>query len=141
MSTITVRLYQDGYEGDTREWDLRVGDEITRDEEVYRITCVHGTIFTGDVHGNFVYADAVKASTITVRCGCQHVTDHVWCGWIGPVREAVVVEWMLLHLRASHEAAGNSGVWPHNGSLRLPMHAPCAAQLLESDPQWTTVLT
>jgi hypothetical protein len=43
------------------------------------------------------------------------------------------VDWMPEHLRASHDAAGNSGTWPLNGVLRLHVCADCAACLIEDD--------
>lgn len=45
------------------------------------------------------------------------------------------VEWMPHHLRASHAAAGNSGRWPMNGSLRLRVCAGCAEMLADDDTE------
>ena len=45
----------------------------------------------------------------------------------------VVVEWMPEYLRASHDAAGNSGSYPHNGAERLHVCAACADLLLEDE--------
>lgn len=60
------------------------------------------------------------------------------CGTATGVRcegaaDGTVVEWMPEDLRASHQAAGNAGSWPHNGSLRLEVNSSCAADLLAGD--------
>lgn len=47
----------------------------------------------------------------------------------------VVVEYMPMSLRAAHEAARNSGVYPHNGAHRVAVFA-CDA---EAD-EWTEIL-
>ena len=46
--------------------------------------------------------------------------------------DAVVVEWMPEYLRASHEAAGNSGRYPANGALRLRVTPACAEMLTDN---------
>ena len=51
------------------------------------------------------------------------------CDWWGPVVETVVVEFMPEHLRASHEAAGNAGIYPHNGAVRIRCERSCADRL------------
>lgn len=57
-------------------------------------------------------------------------------------RDAVVtVEWMPRSLRANHEAAGNSGVWPHNGAERLRCDEACADAIVESDPEWSSIVS
>lgn len=47
------------------------------------------------------------------------------CEWTGPQEDLSVIEWMPEHLRESHEAAGNSGVYPLNGAVRLRVCADC----------------
>lgn len=42
--------------------------------------------------------------------------------------EYVLVERMPEHLRASHRAAGNWGVYPHNGAERVLVHRDCAPE-------------
>lgn len=72
----------------------------------------------------------------TYQCGCG--------AWMGdqceadpiPAEEMIVVEWMPEWLRASHKAARNSGVYPHNGAARVAVHPECAANILEHDPDW-----
>ena len=54
--------------------------------------------------------------------------------------DAVLVERMPEHLRASHEAARNAGVWPHNGSERVIMRAQDAADAVGLDPVWTEIV-
>jgi hypothetical protein len=51
----------------------------------------------------------------------------------------VVVETMPEHLRASHEAAGNAGHYPHNGAVREVMPAVDADSLIASGDEWATV--
>jgi hypothetical protein len=48
--------------------------------------------------------------------------------------ETVLVEHMPESLRASHEAAGNRGVYPHNGALRLRVSQGCADDVADD---WT----
>ena len=59
------------------------------------------------------------------RCECGEITG-VRCEWVGPSDDMVVVEWMPIYLRASHEAAGGRGVYPHNGAQRLLLEKGCA---------------
>lgn len=70
--------------------------------------------------------------TATVRCECGQATGER-CAWEGPVSETVVIEWMPPHLRASHEAAGNSGSYPHNGAMRLRVERETCAPMLSED--------
>lgn len=67
-----------------------------------------------------------------VHCECGEASG-VACEWTGPSAETVVVEWMPLHLRASHDAAGGSGVYPYNGSVRLRVERTCAERMAEDD--------
>lgn len=66
-----------------------------------------------------------------VRCECGEATG-TRCEWTGPKADTVVVEWMPEYLRASHAAARNSGVYPHNGSVRLRV-APACAEMLDEN--------
>ena len=50
----------------------------------------------------------------------------------------VVVEVMPISLRASHEAAGNRGTYPHNGAKRFIMPRPVAT--LECDGDWERII-
>lgn len=52
----------------------------------------------------------------------------------------VVVEYMPAHLRASHDAAANSGSYPGNGSVRYAMHRLDAEALLESVEDWARIV-
>lgn len=76
------------------------------------------------------------STTKTRTCECGTATGQ-HCPWTGPAADTVTLEWMPLHLRASHEAAGNSGRYPDNGALRLRVAAECAEALLEADGEWT----
>ena len=70
-----------------------------------------------------------------VRCQCEEAFGEI-CSWTGPRSETVVLEWMPDHLRASHRAAGNRGVYPENGAVRLRVARECAELLLETDADW-----
>lgn len=48
----------------------------------------------------------------------------------------VTVEYMPVHLRASHEEAHNRGTYPANGARRIRVTRRCADAMLESDPDW-----
>lgn len=60
-----------------------------------------------------------------IECECGEATGDR-CAWSGPVEDTVLVEWMPEYLRASHEAAGNWGRYPHNGAVRLRLESSCA---------------
>jgi len=72
MSTTTIRLYEHPdtsarEEGTDREvvahgWDYRAGDTIQIDGRTHVLTCVYGSIQTGDPRGNYVLADAAVRS-------------------------------------------------------------------------------
>lgn len=76
----------------------------------------------------------------TYRCQCGKLLDSSSpCAWSGPLSEMVVVEWMPQHFRASHEAAGNRGIYPHNGAERSVLERSCA-ELLAADDEWIEIL-
>lgn len=77
--------------------------------------------------------------TKTYACQCGRIVGSP-CDWSGPASEMLVVEWMPWHHRGSHEAAGNAGVYPHNGAERLAVEASCAALLVESGDGWVSVV-
>jgi hypothetical protein len=52
----------------------------------------------------------------------------------------VTVEWMPEHLRASHEAAGNSGRYPANGARRIAVSRSCANAMIEHDGEWVRIV-
>lgn len=84
--------------------------------------------------------DAVEKVSENIRCGCGAWTGER-CAWAGPRSEMVVIEWMPLHLRASHASAGNRGTYPANGAVRVLAHRDCAAGLLESDEDWAKIVS
>ena len=73
------------------------------------------------------------------HCGCGEWTGEA-CNWSGPASEMVVVEYMPPWLRASHEAAGNSGVYPHNGAVRVAVERSCADCAIKYDPDWKAIV-
>ena len=75
----------------------------------------------------------------TVRCECGHWSGER-CAWTGPKEETVIVEWMPEHLRASHTAANNRGVYPHNGAERIRVERSCADRMVEHDGDWCRII-
>lgn len=76
---------------------------------------------------------------MSARCECGAVSGSA-CAYDGPSTAMVVVEWMPEYLRPSHEAAGNSGSWPHNGSERLEVSADCADWIVEGEGDWAELV-
>lgn len=74
-------------------------------------------------------------------CGCQ-------CGrFVGTECDAdlrecgsVTLEVMPRDMRASHEASGNAGSWPHNGALRLTVTPGHAQDVIEEENGWARVV-
>ena len=73
-----------------------------------------------------------------VDCACGEWSGER-CQWAGPQDETVLVEWMPEHLRASHEAAGNRGAYPGNGSTRIRVERSCAERMIECDGEWCEI--
>jgi hypothetical protein len=70
-----------------------------------------------------------------VHCECGQITGE-YCVWTGPYDETVVIEYMPIHLRSSHVAAGNSGTFPHNGSIRLRVTRRFADGIVDDKWVW-----
>ena len=83
----------------------------------------------------------MKLKEREVVCACGEWTGER-CQWRGPVGETVVVEYMPVHLRASHIAAGNAGIYPYNGAVRVRVHCDCAEMLLadENERDWSRIV-
>lgn len=73
-----------------------------------------------------------------VRCACGEWSGHR-CSWTGPRSETVIVEFMPEHLRASHQAAGNRGMYPANGARRIRVERTCAEMMVRDDGEWCEV--
>lgn len=73
------------------------------------------------------------------RCMCGQWSGER-CECIQGIDEMNVVEFMPKHLRESHEKAGNRGVYPQNGAVRIAVSEVCAENMMESDPEWTGVI-
>jgi hypothetical protein len=84
-------------------------------------------------------ATATEAAIETVQCECGEVIGER-CQWSGPKSETVRVEYMPEHLRAQHEEARNSGVYPHNGAHRIRVERACAEGLLETEEGWASIV-
>lgn len=77
---------------------------------------------------HITYVTGLDGDPDHVHCECGEF-DGGSCEWWGPPRETVVVEYMPPEHRASHEAAGNAGVYPHNGAVRIRCERSCADRL------------
>lgn len=75
-----------------------------------------------------------------MRCKCEcGETTGVAC----PAEAEILIEWMPPCWRSAHEAAGNRGIYPRNGALRLRVAGACAQRVKEeaADADWTEVLS
>jgi len=91
-----------------------------------------------------VYGDVMAAreadETATLLCDCEQVTGQP-CGCRGgSVADLVTVEYMPRQHRASHEAAGNRGTYPHNGASHVRCSRACADSILETEDGWATIV-
>ena len=76
-----------------------------------------------------------------INCECGKIDGQRLCPWRGTRDDMSVIEWMPNHLRDSHRAAGNRGLYPHNGSQRLILSPECAEAYLESEgEEWFTII-
>jgi len=80
-----------------------------------------------------------EAEAADEGCGCGEWSG-VRCEWSGPQDQMVTVEWMPKEHRASHVAAGNRGIWPHNGSSRVLVSRECAQSIVEHDGEWAEIV-
>lgn len=80
---------------------------------------------------------ALKIVPRPVRCECGDIYGEA-CEAEVEEGEAVAVEYMPAHLRASHLAAGNRGAYPANGAQRLTCCRACADRILESEADWAS---
>jgi len=74
-----------------------------------------------------------------VQCECGEAMGEK-CQWSGRASDTVLVEWMPVCLRASHEAAGNAGVYPHNGAIRIRCERGCADRVRSGDEEWSSIV-
>ena len=74
-----------------------------------------------------------------VSCECGEALGEP-CQWHGPASETVIVEYMPEFLRASHEAAGNCGMYPENGAIRFRAERSCAETIIESAGDWARIV-
>jgi hypothetical protein len=70
-----------------------------------------------------------------VKCACGELRGEL-CSAVESQEELVKLEFMPLHLRASHRAAGNRGVYPHNGARRILVSRACAEEIIDVDGEW-----
>lgn len=79
------------------------------------------------------------AKRVICSCGCGEWMGDA-CPWKGPKSETVVVEYMPECFRASHQAAGNSGSYPHNGAILVRVAKSCAKEIVEAEPEWASIV-
>lgn len=107
----------------------------------YRVTGRRGT---ADIDPRLVervlvgQADAIRDEVIGRRCGCGAWTGER-CGLVRPLADLVCVEVIPEYLRASHEAAGGRGSYPHNGADRALVAPACADDLLAEHGEWARI--
>jgi hypothetical protein len=85
---------------------------------------------------NMTTATLDATDDVQCQCECGEITGER-CHWSGPASETVMVEHMPPHFRASHSAARNAGVYPHNGAIRVIVSLSCADELLDG---WTDIV-
>jgi hypothetical protein len=78
---------------------------------------------------------------MTNKCECGEWSGE-YCGAEGA---STVVEYMPESVRATHEAAGYSGIdgcgqYPANGALRIIAARDCADEMLDQDRDWCRVV-
>lgn len=81
-----------------------------------------GEVSDAEVQGVMLREDDVRDYLQSLVDAAVEDGTHVW------------VETMPDHLRASHRAAGNWGVYPHNGAERRLVEADDAEEIVEADP-------
>jgi hypothetical protein len=74
------------------------------------------------------------------RCGCGEVLGEQCAAETSNLTGWVVVEHVPDWLRSTHEAAGGTGVYPCNGSVRFTAHPECARELVRHDGEWTRIV-
>ena len=84
-------------------------------------------------------SDQADAEGTDVPCECGEAIGGS-CAWTGPVDETVTVEVMPECHRASHTAAGNRGVYPHNGAIRVRCERGCAEAIVDSEAGWAEIV-
>ena len=77
----------------------------------------------------------VRGCRVEHHCDSGEATGER-CQWTGNASELTEVEYMPEQHRASHEAAGNRGVYPANGAIRIHVCPACCESLVDDD--WCT---
>lgn len=62
------------------------------------------------------------------------------CAGTAPAGNRVRVEFMPDEHRSSHDAAGNCGSYPDNGSQRVWVSPECAALMIQFDGEWCEIV-
>ena len=92
-----------------------------------------------DVEHLFTMAWEHACESWPTLCGCGSITGQP-CSLSG-AGATTLVEWMPSYNRASHEAAGNRGRYPGNGSFRIQMTPACAESIIEDSHGWAAIIT
>ena len=88
---------------------------------------------------NTAYGARAAELALVTRCQCGEWSGER-CQWSGPESETVLVEFMPEEHRASHVAAGNRGVRPHNGARQIRVERSCAARMVREDGDWCAIV-
>jgi|GEM_PF-1500036 len=77
---------------------------------------------------------------LSCECGTADGDRHDYD--LDASEDVVILEWMPPQYREAHSAAGNSGVYPHNGAIRLVTLRECAETIVadEGDERWARIV-
>lgn len=88
------------------------------------------------------FAGVVRDGRVVLGCECGAVSGDRHDYDLEESDDVVILEWMPPQHRAAHEAAGNSGAYPHNGAIRLVTLRGCAEAIVadEGDERWARIV-
>ena len=103
-----------------------------------KIEALYTAVARGYTINNYAAEDLAAATGIDVNAAIDIVQDDVSLVYLvaRELNGERVVEYMPTYLRASHEAAGNSGSYPANGAIRVLVGAN---EQIDED-EWTSVV-
>lgn len=80
----------------------------------------------------------MRSAAAEVHCECGKWSGE-YCSWSGPRSQTVLVEYMPQHLRTLHDDAGDLGIYPHNGAIRVRVERSCCDRMVKHDGEWVSV--
>lgn len=89
----------------------------------------------------FFGVEAEPADYVHCECGAGDPSAYC-CNWRGPSYQTRLVEWMPVHLRESHVAAGGGALSqaPWNGATLLRCEESCARTIVEEEGEWARIV-